>query len=355
MQCSGRLAGLPDAGFTYRADDQITQISQGGSRVNFSADVAGRRHLQTTTTAAGTTTASMWFTDASDNPGFTITGAETQRYVELVGGNLGASITTSQHGVSTSVLVSTPRGDITTTIPLAGGLPQGLEGWDTADEHGNPTSTTTVSPWLAGGPNYGWLGTHQRATTSLGFTLMGVRLYNRGTGLFTSTDPVHGGNTTTYTYPQDPINHTDLDGQWKRWARKQMRRLESFYFDSKWGNAVQLGCWLAIRTAVGAGCAVISGVANVSRYGWKRGLRKTAIDAIIGKGAGHLGKGSYRAIRGQYHKYYHHASRTKYRIPRWYSHGNRYGRSGARFVGRSVQGSSSTAASAWYARSRNYA
>ena len=48
---------------------------------------------------------------------------------------------------------------------------------------------------------------------------MGVRLYNRATGLFTSMDPVHGGNTTPYTYPQDPINHTDLDGHEGRWAK----------------------------------------------------------------------------------------------------------------------------------------
>lgn len=41
---------------------------------------------------------------------------------------------------------------------------------------------------------------------------MGARLYKQTTGLFTSLDPVYGGNTTAFTYPQDPINYRDLDG-----------------------------------------------------------------------------------------------------------------------------------------------
>jgi RHS repeat-associated protein len=39
-----------------------------------------------------------------------------------------------------------------------------------------------------------------------GLTLMGVRLYNPVTGLFTSLDPVEGGNANAHTYPADPIN-----------------------------------------------------------------------------------------------------------------------------------------------------
>ncbi|MBI9113701.1 hypothetical protein JAV76_01580 [Sanguibacter sp. YZGR15] len=53
---------------------------------------------------------------------------------------------------------------------------------------------------------------------------MGARLYHTVTGLFTSIDPVTGGNITAYAYPQDPINQYDLDGlkwNWRkigRWA-----------------------------------------------------------------------------------------------------------------------------------------
>ena len=47
---------------------------------------------------------------------------------------------------------------------------------------------------------------------------MGARLYNSVTALFTSVDPVRGGNTTAYTYPQDPINFTDPSGREKEKA-----------------------------------------------------------------------------------------------------------------------------------------
>jgi hypothetical protein len=41
---------------------------------------------------------------------------------------------------------------------------------------------------------------------------MGARLYNPITNQFTSPDPITGGNETTYTYPNDPINKNDFTG-----------------------------------------------------------------------------------------------------------------------------------------------
>lgn len=43
---------------------------------------------------------------------------------------------------------------------------------------------------------------------------MGARLYNSVTGLFTSRDPVEGGNTTSYAYPQGPVGMNDITGLW---------------------------------------------------------------------------------------------------------------------------------------------
>lgn len=45
---------------------------------------------------------------------------------------------------------------------------------------------------------------------------MGVRLYNPTTGRFLTTDPVYGGNATSYGYPVDPINRSDIDGLTQR-------------------------------------------------------------------------------------------------------------------------------------------
>jgi hypothetical protein len=41
---------------------------------------------------------------------------------------------------------------------------------------------------------------------------MGVRLYNRSAGTFTSLDPHYGGNLTSYGYPVDPVNQSDTTG-----------------------------------------------------------------------------------------------------------------------------------------------
>lgn len=41
---------------------------------------------------------------------------------------------------------------------------------------------------------------------------MGARLYNPASGAFTSVDPLYGGNTTAYAYPQDPVNEYDVTG-----------------------------------------------------------------------------------------------------------------------------------------------
>jgi len=41
---------------------------------------------------------------------------------------------------------------------------------------------------------------------------MGARLYTPTLGRFLSPDPVHGGNESTYNYPNDPVNGEDISG-----------------------------------------------------------------------------------------------------------------------------------------------
>lgn len=102
-----------------------------------------------------------------------------------------------------------PHGDVVTTVDVpTTGPATGISHWADYDDFGNPNT----APPPVDGADYGWLGAHQRATTPTGLLLMGARLYNPATAQFTSIDPVYGGNTTNYAYPQDPINHADLDG-----------------------------------------------------------------------------------------------------------------------------------------------
>jgi RHS repeat-associated protein len=139
------------------------------------------------------------------------------RYVTGIGGERAATI--DQDG-SVAVMVANLHGDILSTVPIpataAGSqAAAGIAGWWDYTEYGTPLDPTTTTTTSVGGvAGCGWLGAKQRATSagSAGLTLMGARLYNPTTGRFTSPDPIPGGNDTTYTYPNDPINTTDIDG-----------------------------------------------------------------------------------------------------------------------------------------------
>jgi hypothetical protein len=123
---------------------------------------------------------------------------------------------------------------------------------------------------------------------------MGARLYNKVTGLFTSVDPVPGGNTTAYTYPQDPINKLDLDGL-KAWYKKWQN----------WAKIGAFGACLVVSAgacmAIGLGVAFATNVKRIRRD--RRGLnvkfnaRQFGIDAglaMIGGGIGRSVSGAWK-------------------------------------------------------------
>lgn len=76
-------------------------------------------------------------------------------------------------------------------------------------EYGTPRTGNTANP-----ERYGWLGTTQRSADNLAdVLLMGVRLYNSNTGRFLSADQIVGAGENSYTYPNDPINRSDVSGK----------------------------------------------------------------------------------------------------------------------------------------------
>jgi len=139
-----------------------------------------------------------------------------------------------------ALTIGNPHGDNVTTVILPAGQAEttpavSINGWADYDEYG---VSKTGQPQ---GVTYGWLGKHERSASieSAGLTLMGVRLYNPVRGAFTTTDPIAGGNTTAYAYPQDPVNMVDLDGLMFRkvWVKKAYIKIgkKKVFTGWRWG------------------------------------------------------------------------------------------------------------------------
>lgn len=205
---------------SYDHNDAARSIKRGTSiTTTIGLDATGRRHTLGDTT---TGTTRNGYTDDSDNPTYTThtpagggTAAVT-RYVNTIGGDLAITLEANK----STLTLNNPHGDTVATLTLSSGTGAptgGINSWTSYDEYGNPATTL---PSTGPGTTYGWHGADQRATDPTGLILMGARLYNPATGQFTTRDPVTGGNTATYTYPQDPVNGHDISGEiaWVPWA-----------------------------------------------------------------------------------------------------------------------------------------
>jgi RHS repeat-associated protein len=204
----------------YYDNDLVRSLSQNGTTTTFSLDPMGRRDTATTVSSAGTSTLVRHYADATDNPAWAAaTGtdgiAHDTWYGSSIGGDLGLTITDDV----VSLEIADMHSDTATALTLDDGAVSAVGAFSDYDEYGRPLAGTAAAD--TGAVTYGWLGGQERATDdTTGLILMGVRLYNPSTGLFSSPDPVAGGNTTAYAYPQDPINKYDLDGKMWGWLKK---------------------------------------------------------------------------------------------------------------------------------------
>ena len=209
--------GLGALTTTYHADDMVASLSQ-------SIPGAG---------GTPTTSAKAYTVDPEgriDSITHTVGGAETQRQKLRFGDNTDMP-TTSATSTDAGATWATSRNLRLPELGMVGSITGSNVEWSLQNLHGdtvasltNTAGTTTISSYsetdeyginLVGqARNYGYLGTEQRSTDTIGgLTLMGARLYNPTTGLFGSVDSIPDANETMYTYPQDPINSSDPTGQ----------------------------------------------------------------------------------------------------------------------------------------------
>lgn len=176
---------------------------------NYGLDPAGRINtIKTIADDAETNRTEYRFAGTADSPATIRTSDDagqswaTTRYVTVPGLGMSAQVV----GDETSFQIANLHGDIVAGIDTSSGVASYTE----TDEYGVPSAPSND------GRRYGYLGTHQRASGSDsvgGLTLMGARLYNSVTGLFSRPDPVVGGNATPYGYPEDPVNMSDTTGE----------------------------------------------------------------------------------------------------------------------------------------------
>jgi RHS repeat-associated protein len=210
----GATGALTSGYFTNDMIASMTQEVEDGSGGSITKAVAyqldpTRRINQVTNILGGTETSRLRyrFADDSDSPAAVDESSDggttwsSTRYLSIPGLGMAGS---ASNGALTLQLANM-HGDIVATQVNQTGTTT-IDTYTESDEYGNAVSTTTTG-------RYGWLGSHQRSTDAPGgLLLMGARVYSTVTGQFTTVDPILGGNSTAYSYPQDPVNFADPSG-----------------------------------------------------------------------------------------------------------------------------------------------
>lgn len=194
----------------YYANDLVRQQTSGANRQTWTLDAAGRFGAWTTETQASDGTWSQTGTKTNhygcncDSPDWIKedSAGTVSRNVHGLDGNLGAI--TSASG-NTVLQLSDIHGDVTVQLPLDTTQASTALAYD---EFGNAEGDAAAN-------RYGWLGGEQRSSeTASGSILMGVRLYDQGSGRFLQADPVPGARQRRTTTPTriPPTRPTYPDG-----------------------------------------------------------------------------------------------------------------------------------------------
>jgi len=236
-------ADLTGSDLAYDADGDITKLAD----EVFGWDGAGR-HVSTS---------------AGDGTSVNVLRDSTDRVVRQTAGDAGAAATTTRYGFSgggdaadlvlsgnriTSRVLALPGG-VVATLPVSGAA-----SWSYPDVHGDVVATADQSGTRTGrfaydpfgqpvanltgatggaaadravpdnlpdAADFAWVGSNQKLFAhagTLGYVEMGARVFLPWPGRFLTVDPVMGGNENAYTYPLDPVDAFDLNGQFSLWG-----------------------------------------------------------------------------------------------------------------------------------------
>jgi RHS repeat-associated protein len=210
---------LADQTLSYDvADQHLKTVSTDGTTVTYIRDVTGRVVQRTAHPVTGADDSERYtFNGGGESPFGVLdatTNARLQRFLTLPGGTT-VSIDSSANrfwtysgilgniiffgGTASTRYTYDPFGQV---IDSSGNL-----GTLAADDAGPDTHI--------GNADNGFAGTNRKLYEhqgSISTIEMGARQYVPGLGRFLETDPITGGNTADYNYPNDPINMSDLDG-----------------------------------------------------------------------------------------------------------------------------------------------
>ena len=276
----GNATQIGTQAWTYDGADRVTSATANGitpSSAVYVRDSLGRVIVSGPVAAP----VRYGFTGADDSPDFqlTTTGGLGERYVSLPGGVL-----LTVNGTTSTWSIPNLHGDIIATVTgttvTAGFL---------YDPYGQPLDSSSLAVNIGAVPatrtgttSDAWHGSAQRGYEhggGLNQILMGARSYLPELGIFTATDPIEGGNTTTYAYPQDPINLADLDGRWAEWLQRAATVI---------GVAASVACIVA-TAGVCTGLVVAAVVSSAAWNGYQAAtgkqsawdaVRNTGIDAL---------------------------------------------------------------------------